>query len=823
MTALARQLRLTLRSLRRAPLFTTVTVLTLAVGIGATSAVFSVVHGVLIAPLPYDEPERLVQLAYQAPGLGPEPINQSPALYFTFRDESELMVDSGMWGYERVSVTERTEPEQVEAIRVTDGVFGLLGVEAAIGRTFSVEDDAPGSPETVVLSDGYWRQRLGADRSIVGETLIVDGVGHRVIGVLPPDLRFLDEAPALYLPFQWDRSEVFVGNFSYPALARLRPGVTLEQANAEVGRMIEVGFDTFPMPAGFSRQMIEDVGFAPEVSPLSEAVVGDVGNVLWLLLGTVGIVLLIACANVANLLLVRAEGRHQELAIRSALGAGRRRLGGELMLESLLLGLAGGIAGLALAAAGLRLLHAAAPRGLPRLDEIAISPEVLLFTLATSFVAAVGFGLFPLARVAGGRLAEALKAGGRGSSDGRRRQRVRGLLVASQVALALVLLVGSGLMIRSFQALRSADPGFRDAGEVLTLTLSVPEAEVEDFEAATRLHERLLAEIQALPGVEQAGLTSSVTMDGRQSNDPIFVEDFPLPETTIPPLRRFKWVSPEYFETMGNPLVAGRGLTWADVQTRAEVAVVTENLAREYWRDPAEAVGRRIRPYPQSPWRTIVGVVGDVRDGGIEQPATPVVYWPLVVRDFFVPGELEGRRTLAYAIRSPRVGTTGFLNEVRETIWSVAPNLPLADVRTLEERLDRSMARTSFTLVMLAIAALAALLLGAVGIYGVTSYAVSQRRRELGVRLALGARPADVLRLVLRHGLLLALAGAGAGLVAAVAATRLMSAVLHGVSALDPIAFAAAALAVVALALAASWLPARRAAGIDPIETLRWQ
>lgn len=823
MTALIRQLRFALRGLGRAPLFTAVTVLTLAVGIGATSAVFSVVHGVLLKPLPYEEPERLVGVWHKAPGLGlDQRLNQSPALYFTYRDESELFTDSGMYDDGTVSVTERVEPEQVEATWVTDGVFPLLGVEPLLGRSFSQQDDSPGTPETVMLSHDYWQTRLGGAPSVLGETLKVDGVAHQIIGVLPAGFRFLDEQPALYLPFQLDRSQVFIGNFSYQALARLRPGVTLKQANDEVARMIPVALDRFPMPTGFTREMIEEVGLGPDLRPLKEDVVGDVGNVLWLLLGTVGMVLLIACANVANLMLVRAEGRRQELAIRSALGAGRRRIGAELLLESVLLGIAGGTAGLALATAGLRLLRAAAPRGLPRVADIGVDPTVLAFTLAVSLLAALVFGALPVLRLARGHLAQTLKAGGRGSSDGRERQHVRNALVASQVALALVLLIGSGLMIRSFQALSSVDPGFRAAEEVLTLKLSVPEAEVDDVGRVALLHEELLRQIQALPGVTAAGLTSSVTMDGWQSNDPIFVQDFPLPSDVIPPLRRFKWVSPEYFDSMGNRLVAGRGISWADVHDRAPVAVVTENFAREYWSDPAQAVGRRIRPYPQSPWREIVGVVGDVRDGGVEEDATAVVFWPLVVKDFFEPG-LDGRRTLAYVIRSPRVGTPGFLDEVRKTIWARNPNLPLADVRTLDEIFQRSMARTSFTLVMLGIAAGAALLLGAVGIYGVTSYSVSQRRRELGVRLALGALPAEVSRLVLRHGLRLALAGAAVGLVAAFGVTRLMSALLHGVSALDPAAFVVGGVGVLAIALLASYLPARRAAAIDPIETLRWQ
>jgi predicted permease len=377
-------------------------------------------------------------------------------------------------------------------------------------------------------------------------------------------------------------------------------------------------------------------------------------------------------------------------------------------------------------------------------------------------------------------------------------------------------------MVRSFQAMRSVDPGFSDPEEVLTLRLSIPEAEVPEPERVALMHEELAQKLAALPGVESVGLTSSITMDGWNSNDPVFVEDFPLPADELPPLRRFKWVTPGYFETMGQPMIVGRAISWEDIHDRADVAVITEDLAREFWKEPRAALGRRIKPYPNTAWKTIVGVVGDIRDEGVDQPAVATVHWPIAMNDFFQPGP-EVRRGLAYVIRSPRVGSPALLDEVRSTIWSVDPNLPLAGVRTLDEIFDRSMARTSFTLVMLVIAAATALLLGGIGIYGVTSYAVSQRRREIGVRMALGARRRDVGGLVLRHGLVLAAAGVAVGLGAAFGLTRLMSALLYGVGAVDPLTYALGGAGAVALALTASWLPARRAASVDPIETLRWQ
>lgn len=816
---LARNLRYVVRGLRNTPAFTATAVLTLALGIGATAAVFSVVYGVLLKPLPFEEPERLVGVWHEAPGMGWDRVNQSPALYFTYREENETFEDTGMWDNTRATVLGTAEPEEVPAMLVTDGTLPILGVKPYIGRLFTAEDDSPGTAETVILSYGYWQRRFGGDPAVLGEALTVNGSPKEIVGVLPADLQFLDYDPDLYLPFRFDRGELWFGNFSYQGVARLKPGVSLEQASADVARMIPMTLDQFPMPPGFTREMVDEVRFGPQLSPLKEDVVGDVGRVLWLLLGTVGIVLLVACANVANLLLVRAEGRQQQLAVRTALGADRGRLGREMLLESLVLGIAGGVAGLGLAAAGLELLRTLEPRGLPRLDEITLDPAVLLFTVALSVLAPVAFGLLPVARLKVTQLVTTLKEEGRSGTGGLKTRRARDLLVAAQVALALVLMVGSGLMVRSFVALRGVHPGFERPEEVLTLRAPVPEAEVESPAEVALLHERILQELSHLPGVESAGASSSVTMDRYDSNDPIFVEDFPVTESQVPPLRRFKWISPGYFETMGNPVLVGRGIEWADVHERRKVAVVTRSFALEYWGDPGEAVGRRIRVNPTDPWREIVGVVGDVRDDGVDQDATKAVYWPLAIEEFW-DQELFVPRTVAYVIRSPRVGQPGLLDEVRSAVWSVNPRLPIAQVQTLDEILDRSMARTSFTLVMLAIAAATALLLGGVGIYGVTSYVVAQRSREIGIRMALGARRGDVSKLVLRHGLSLAAAGAAVGLVAAVGLTRLMSAVLFGVEPFDPATFAAGGVGAALLAVTASWLPARRAARVDPVGTL---
>lgn len=820
MIELGKSLHPVLRSLRRSPIFTLVTVATLAVAIGANSAVFSVVRGVLLKPLPFEEPERLVGVWHTAPGMGWETVNQSPALYFTYRDHSETFVDTGMWDNGQASVTELGEPEQVPVIRVTDGTLPLLGVQPHRGRFFNREDDSPGTAETVVLAHGYWQRRFGGAESALGKTLVVDGEPHEIIGVTGPGLHFLDHDPDLYLPFRFDRSQVFFGNFSYQGVARLKDGATLEQANAELAPLVEVTMDTFPLPGGFTREMAEEVGFAPALHPLREDAVGDVGATLWLLLGTVVLVLLVACANIANLVLVRSESRRQEMAIRAALGAGRRNLASRLLLEGAILATAGAALGLALAYGGLRLLVTLAPRGLPRLDEISIDSSVIAFTAGVAVAAAILVTLLPVLKVRLGELVPSLREDSRGAGTSRQRSLARNTLVAAQIALALMLMIGSGLMIRSFQALQSVEPGFQDPEEVLTLRLSIPRAQVPDVEEAARTFERIQQQLAALPGMSSVGMSSSITMDGRDSNDPIFVEDHPLPTDTIPPLRRFKWISPEYFSTMGNPLLAGRSISWADVHDRAPVAVITENLARAYWPEPTGALGKRIRPNPQAPWREIVGVVGNVYDDGPAQGPTAVVFWPQVQEDFWVEG-IESPRSMAFALRSPRVGTPEFLDEVREAIWSVSPNRPLANVQPLTTILRRSTSRTSFALVMLAIAAATGLLLGAIGTYGVTSYSMAQRRREIGVRVAFGARPGDVRRLVLGHGLTLAVLGVAAGLAGAFALSRIMSSLLFEVAPGDPLTYGASSLGITALALAACWLPARRAARVSPIETLR--
>jgi predicted permease len=809
-----------LRRLARSPMFTVITLVTLAIGIGANTAIFSVLNGILLKPLPYPDPGRLVAIWETTHLEGLQELNASPSTYFTFREESRVFQDVGIWRRDSVSVTGAREPEQVDALEVTDGVLPILGEQPVRGRWFSRKDDSPGSPKTVILTYGYWQRKFGGDPSVIGSRIIVDGEASEIIGIMPPPFRFMDSAAAVIAPLQLDRAKVFIGNFSYQAVARLKPGATLAQANADVARMLPIMLDKFPPFPGASIRMFREARFGPSVRPLKADVIGDIGKVLWVLMATIGVVLFIACANVANLMLVRAEGRQQELAIRAALGAGWSRIARELLFESVALGAAGGALGVGLAYAALKVLAATGPASLPRLEEISIDPAVLLFTLAISLAAGLLFGLIPVFKYAGPRLNAALRQGGRNSSDGRERHSARRVLVVVQVALALVLLIGSGLMIRTVRALKHVAPGFTQPEQILTFYVSVPEAEVPKPEQAVRTYQNMLEKVAAIPGVASVGLANGITMDGNNSNDAIFAADRTYTEGQIPPIRRFKFVSPGFFKAMGNPLLAGRDLTWTDIYKTRPVVLVSEALARELWRYPAAALGKQIRENPKGPWREVVGVVGNERDDGVDQKATATVYWPILVREFWGK-PLMAQRGQAFAIRGSRTGSASFLNTVRRAVWSVNPDLPIANVRTVKEIYDRSMARTAFTLVMLSIAAAMALLLGIVGIYGVVSYTVSQRTREIGIRIALGAPQQSVLQMFVREGLLLTAIGVACGLAAAAGLTHLMKTLLFEVSPLDPTTYCAVSLVLAAAALLASYIPARRATMIEPVEALR--
>lgn len=816
------QLRQVFRRLCRTSLFTTLALVTLAVGIGATTLIFSVVDGVLLKPLPYSEPGRLIGVWFSSRVINLKDLNLAPFLYFTIREQNKTLEDIGAYDGDSLSVTGTGEPEHLRGLDVTQGVLPILGVKPSLGRLFTQQDDAAGAAQTVMLSYAYWQKQFGGARSAIGRSITVDGKPREIIGVLPEGFHFLNwQDAALVLPMQWDKSKTKLGNFSDEGLARLKPGVTVEQASADLQRLIPIAIRSFPPPEGYSEKLFEDAHLKTNLHTLKQDVVGDVGNILWVLMGSIAMVLLIACANVANLLLVRVEGRRQELAIRSALGAGWRTIAGDLLLESLTLTLIGSALGLGLAFAGLRVLVALAP-DLPRLHEIGINLPVLLFTLGLATLTGLLIGMIPIFKFARGQLNTGLREGSRTQSQSRERHRVRSALVVVQVALALVLLICSGLMIRTFRALEHVNPGFSDPNMLQTFRISIPPTQIPDKDRDKLIHmeQDMANRLATLPGVNSVALTSSVPMSGYNSNDLIYAQDRTYREGEIPPIRRFEWVSPGLFQTMGTPLIAGRDFTWQDNYDKRPVAIISENFAREYWGSAQNALDKRIRTGSADDWRQIIGVVRDVHKDGVEKKAPTTVYWPLMMNNFDSQKE-RVQRGVAFVIRTPQAGSQAFMNEVRHVIWSDDASLPLADPNTVGDYYSKSMARTSFTLVMLAIAGIMALLLGVVGIYGVISYSVTQRTREIGIRMALGAQRGAIMALFVRDGMLLTAIGAACGLVAALAAMRLMQSLIFGVSPYDPLTYAAFTLGIFVTAWVACWLPSRRAAATEPVHALR--
>jgi predicted permease len=814
------QLGQIVRRLWRAPVFTVITLITLAAGVGANIAVFSVVEGVLLKPLPYAHPESLVGVWHTAPGLNIEEVNMAPSNYFVYREQNRVFDDVGIYQGNSVSVTGQGNPEQVQALDVTDGVLPILGLTPLLGRWFNRVDSSPSGPDTVMLSYDYWQSHFGSNRSIVGQTIRVDGKARQVIGVMPKKFRFLDwEQPALFLPLRLDRNKTMLGQFSYEGIARLRPGVTLQAANADVARMWPMVLNSFPAPPGFSIDLFKKARLLPNVRPLTRDVIGDVGKLLWVLMGSIGVVLLIACANVANLLLVRAEARHQELAVRAALGASPWRIGKEFLLESALLGVLGSALGLVLAWGALRLLIALGPSGLPRLHDIGIDLNVLVFTLVVALLCSLLFGSIPALRYAGMRVGTGLRES-RTTSQGRERHRTRNTLAVIQVSLAFVLLICSGLMIRTFRALIHVDAGYDTAAKIQTVRLGIPEAEVPKGDDVLRMQQAIEQKIAAIPGVESVSFGGSVPMDGNGWHDPVYAQDRSYAGGAMPPLREFVFGAPGFLKTLGIPLVAGRDFTWDEAFQKLPVAMVSENLAREYWGSPTNALGKHIRVSTTDDWREIVGVIGDVHNDGMSKDAPTIAYWPTLL-SHFESNMFNVRRFVVFTIRTPRAGSESLMKDVRQAVWSVDANLPLTGIHTQDYYYQKSIARTSFTLVMLGIASTIALLLGIVGLYGVIAYSASQRTREIGIRIALGAQRNSITTMFVRQGLVLAACGIGCGLLMALAATQLLKSLLFHVSPVDPTTYVLACIALCAAASLASYIPSRRTAAVNPVDALR--
>jgi predicted permease len=838
--SIGRDLNYALRAIRRNRTVTAVVVLTLALAIGANTAVFSVLDGVLLKPLPYPRAEELVALRQVAPGAAAsgsaDALSLSPSLYLTYAENNRVFQSLGVWIATSSTVTELGDPEQVRAIGFSNGVLESFDVPPAAGRWLAAADqDGPTRPppsvfkaySTVMLSYSYWQRRFGGDPSVVGRVIIVDTRPKEVVGVMPAGFRVVDADAELIFPLAFDRDRITLGaGFIYHGVGRLKPGVTLAQANADLARMVPIWLDQWSDGSGTDRRAYESWRITPDLRPLKQEVVGGVTDVLWLVMATIGLVMLIACANVANLLLVRAEVRQRELSLRAALGAGRGRIVRSLLVESLLLGVVGGALGVGLAYAGLRLLAAFGPASLPRLSEISLDWRTLAFTTALSLLSSVLFGLMPALKYTGARIAATLGSLGRAVSASRERQHARNVLVVIQLAIALVLLVSAGLMIRTFESIRMAEPGFTEPQHLQIMRLFVAGAFAANPEQTTRVENDIQDALAAIGGVTSAAFGSAMPMEGFGSNlgvvnsGAVVTSDAPDLGEDNPPLRLFKYASPDFFKTSGTRLVAGREITWPEVYGLKPVVTVSENLARELWGTPTAALGRELRASPGMPWHEVIGVVQDVRENGFYEPPPPTVYWPTMSAYIGFGSGTNAIRGVIYVVRSERTGTEAFLNEMRQAVWSVAPSLPVAP-RTMLDVYERSLERTSFTLVMLAIAAFMALLLGVVGIYGVIAYTVSQRRREIGIRAALGAQPRDLQRMFVRHGLALAGVGVAIGLAAAAGLTRLMSTLLYGVTPLDPLTYAAVPVILLFATVLASYLPARQIVAVDPVEALR--
>jgi predicted permease len=821
--------RYSLRTLRHSPVFTAAALLTLAIGIGANTAVFSVVNSVLLKPLNYPNAEQLVslhQIAPGAPGLADfeSGLHLSPSMYFTYAEHNRTFQSLGVWDTGTASVTGLAEPEQVHTVEVSDGVLQALDVPPAVGRWLSEADQVPRGPRRVMLSYGYWQRQFGRNRSVVGRNITVDARPREVVGVMPKGFLLVDTEFDVMVPLAFDRGKLILAGFGYNGIARMKPGVTIGQGNADLTRMLSVWMDSWTNGPGTNPHFYETWKITPMIRPLKREVIGNISDVLWVVMGTIGLVMLIACANVTNLVLVRIEARRQELAVRTALGASWGRVVRALLVESVILGLMGGVLGAAFAYGGVRLLLAIGPANLPRLSEISLDARTLGFTVLLALLSGLLLGLIPALKYAGPQASFALRSGGRAASASRERHRARSILVVSQVAMALVLLVSAVLMIRTFQALRTVDPGFTDARHLQVMRISIPGALVPEPEQVMRIQNEILEELAAVPGVKSAGLVSEMPMEGFDSDwDCIFAQDKTYPDNVMAPLRLYKYISPGFLQTAGTRLIAGREFTWSEVYGLRPVVMISENLARETWGTPSAALGKQLREFPSMPWHEVIGVIEDVREKGVQEKAPEIVYWPPMMNYLFGRNTADTVRTETFVIRSERAGAEGFLNEARQAVWSVNSNLALASVRTMQEVYDESLARTSFTLTMLGIAGAMALSLGLIGIYGVVSYSVSQRQREIGIRLALGAQSGAVLQMVLRQVAILVFVGVAIGIGTAFGLTRLMTSLLFGVTAHDPVTFASVAMALICVALLACYIPARRAMRVDPMVALRYE
>ncbi|HEX8283358.1 MAG TPA: ABC transporter permease [Pyrinomonadaceae bacterium] len=822
METLRQDVRFGLRTLLKRPGFTLVAVVTLALGIGANSAIFSVVNAVVLRPLPYAAPERLVALWGNLNQKGFEELEVSAPEYADFRGRGAHVFEDVAAYYESgFNMTGAGEPERIQGVRATASLFSTLGVAPLTGRAYTEEEDRPGAPDVAVISHSLWRRRFNSDPSVVGKSVTLDGRPTTIVGVMRADFHFPNNDADVWKPAAFDADLLSPnnrGSHFLNAVARLKEGFTPARANTEVAALARA--------QGAENAGNYPRGFGASVRPLAEEVVGpSVRTSLFVMLGAVGLVLLIACANVANLLLARASSRRKEVAVRTALGAGRARIMRQLLTESVLLSLAGGGAGLMLALWGVDLLVALAPEGTPRVAEVGLDARVILFTFGVSLLTGVVFGLAPALHASKVDLNESLKEGGRGGGEGAGRGRLRGLLVVGEFALALVLLAGAGLLVKSFTRVLDERPGF-DARGVLTMRLVLPESKYKSYDAHRAFYSSLFERLRRLPGVEAVGANNLLPLNGSGGSRTFLIEGRPVPAGQPKPEEQLRYVTPGYFAAMRVPVLRGRDFDERDVQTAPRVAVVSRSMAERHW-PGEEAVGKRLayagigRGHDEKPeWIEVVGVVGDVKHRGLDLESKPEIYVP--VHQPLFANRPTPPLSLYVAVRTSG-DPAALAPVVRREVAAVDPEQPLANVRTMEERLAESVAQRRFNMTLLGVFACVALLLAGVGVYGVMAYAVARRTHEIGIRVALGAQRGDVVRLVLRQGMWLALAGVGLGVVGAYAATRLMSGLLYGVSPTDPLTFLGVSALLTAAALLACLLPARRATKVDPMVALRYE
>ena len=795
----SQDLRYGLRMMRRSPGFAAVAVLTLALGIGANTAIFSVVNAVLLRPLPYRDPARLVTVLHD----GWKPV--APANFLDWREQSssfESIAAAQLWS---LTMTGRHHPEQLEVLQTSAEMFQVLGIDAALGRTFAAGEDQPGREHVVVLSHGFWQRRFGSAADAVGQQVMLDGEPYTVVGVMPSDFQFA--------PFWATRAEAWVPlnlgrrvsdrrGQSLRVFARLKPGVTLGQAQAEMESINRRLAEQHPR---------ENEGLTASVDPLHEKVVGRSRPALLIILGAVGFVLLIACANVANLMMARSALRRREIAVRIALGAGRWRVVRQLLTESLVLSLAGGAAGLLLAYWSNTALASLGPDTLPRVRTASLDAGVLLFTLGLSVFVGLLFGLAPALQSTKTDLTESLKSRAQGSSRGRRHERVRQLLVVGEIAVSLVLLVGGGLMMRSFLRLTSIDPGFDPSGvTTATVPLAGPRYATDEQRAA--FFQRLTTQLSSLPGVKSASAINHLPLGGDVWTFGFSVEGRPAPPDAERPTAVYRVVRPDYFRTMGAALLKGRDFTERDDAASHGVVVVNEALARRHW-PGEEPLGKRIVVNTERPkTREVVGVVRDIKQGEWASEPQPEMYLPHL--------QAPSPRSMTLVIRASS-DSFALGPSVRREVWAIDSDLPVSRVASMEEVVSESVGQQRFNTLLIGLFAGVALILAAVGVYGVMSHAVAQRTHEIGVRLALGARGRDVLGMIIRQGLGLTLTGLAVGLAAALALVRVMSSLLYDVSATDPLIYGGVAAALTLSALLACYIPARRATKVDPMVALR--